>query len=294
MKYLQYILSLCLTGSLWACSEKDLTPIGSINNFLPDPEATDEESVLRRDFFEENGFYILFNDTLNHELLGKDSEGDPYYATETIDPCWNLTGYDEYTDYSFVYCNSIEEKRLRAEFVSGLAKTMVEFNLTRPYSILVVDTITTTTEDYYGNIITNHPGFISTLRCFIVALPEIKGTEEEKYLLIANMAGSGIASKYEGNLQPFYDLAKNEWGASMYDSYNNFESTIEEYYALGFLNMSPDEYYCTREEDVASYIHLLMTMTEEEVYKKFVRYDIILQKYEIIKEVALQAGMKFN
>ena len=186
MKYIYYFLILCAASTLWACSEDDLTPIGSINNFLPDPEATDEESVLRRDFFEENGFYILFNDTLSHELLTVDSESDPYYRTETVDPNWQLTGYDSYTSYRFVYCQSMDQKRERAEFVSGLAKRMEKINLTKPYSVLVVDSIITTL-DSYGDIIVQSLDFCTSLRCFIIALPEIEGTEEEQDMLIANM-----------------------------------------------------------------------------------------------------------
>ena len=293
MKHIYYFLILCAASTLWACSEDDLTPIGSINNFLPDPEATDEESVLRREFFEENGFYILFNDTLSHELLTVDSEGDPYYRTETVDPNWQLTGYDSYTSYRFVYCQSMDQKRERAEFVSGLAKRMEKINLTKPYSVLVVDSIITTL-DSYGDIIVQSLDFCTSLRCFIIALPEIEGTEEEQDMLIANMAGSGIALKYAGNLQAFYDLAIDEWGDSMYNEYNNGESSMEEYYEIGFLvPAGADEYYCTQGEDVASYIHLLLTMTDEEVYQRFSRYDIVLQKYEIIKEVTALAGMKF-
>ena len=114
-------------------------------------------------------------------------------------------------------------------------------------------------------------------------------------MLIANMAGSGIALKYEGNLQPFYDLAIDDyWGSTMYDTYYNYESSIEEYYEIGFLVPAGDDnYYCSQAEDVAAYIHLLMTMTEEEVYETFARYDIVLQKYEIMKEVTALAGMKF-
>lgn len=293
MKYIYYLLILCAASNLWACSEDDLTPIGSLNNFLPDPEATDEESVLRREFFEKNGFYILFNDTLRHEYVLTDSEGDPFYRTETVDPNWSLTGYDEYTTYQFAYCQTMEEKRAAAAFVESLGATMDEINLTRPYSVLVVDTITTLTESY-GDIIVNHLDYLSSLRCFIIAMSNLEGTEDEADLLIANMAASGIATKYAQELQPFYDFARDNWGGFLYNSYNNFESSIEEYYEIGFLvPAGDDELYCTQAEDVAAYIHLLMTMAEEEVYQKFARFDIVLQKYEIMKEVTALAGMKF-
>lgn len=84
MKYHTLLLySLCLMG-LTACgSEDELTAIPDTMTdcFAPDPNATDAESVLRREFYQTEKCYLLFNDTLRHENMERTST-----VTITISP----------------------------------------------------------------------------------------------------------------------------------------------------------------------------------------------------------------
>lgn len=70
---------------LSACSEEeDLNPSGIKENYFEVPEdAMDPESVLRRNFYEQEKIYLLFNDTLRHEQIGTDRYGNVVYFTET-------------------------------------------------------------------------------------------------------------------------------------------------------------------------------------------------------------------
>ena len=82
-----YISVLFLTG-MTACAKEDtLTPEvdTNIDCFAPAADAMDEESVLRRTFFEQENCYLLFSDTLRREELGKDSNGDMQYFIELLD-----------------------------------------------------------------------------------------------------------------------------------------------------------------------------------------------------------------
>ena len=70
-----YISVLFLTG-MTACAKEDtLTPEvdTNIDCFAPAADAMDEESVLRRTFFEQENCYLLFSDTLRREELGNTS-----------------------------------------------------------------------------------------------------------------------------------------------------------------------------------------------------------------------------
>ena len=59
------LLIIVLAGCFTACQQEDsLTPSNISDLFAPNPEATDAESVLRREFFNTTGCYLLFNDTL--------------------------------------------------------------------------------------------------------------------------------------------------------------------------------------------------------------------------------------
>ena len=90
-----YISVLFLTG-MTACAKEDtLTPEvdTNIDCFAPAADAMDEESVLRRTFFEQENCYLLFSDTLRREELGKDSNGDMQYFIELLD-----------VNYSVAFC----------------------------------------------------------------------------------------------------------------------------------------------------------------------------------------------
>ena len=293
MKYIHIIWVALMAGYCWACSESSLTPSEPYHNFGADANATDEESVLRRNFFEANGFYIIFNDTISKEYIGKDNDGKPLYKTETVDPAWSFYDKDTYTDYEFTYCSTIEEKKKGADFVSKLVSIMQKHNLTRPYSVLVVNGSTTIREDEYDGTFISHPDFINSLRCFIVTLPKDTEDEDQQYLFVANMAGSGLALKYEGELTAFYAQADSRWG-SLYEDYHYGDNSLEEFYDLGFLFVTSDQYYPSKGEDVAAYMYLLMTKSEEEVYAEFAEnYPKIWTKYQLMRNVAQKAGIKF-
>lgn len=289
MKYFYILFTLLVLLLFQACSEDGLTPSEPYHTFAPEVSDTSEEAQLRREFFNNNGFYILFNDTLRHTFVGTDSQGDPVYQIETVDPGWSIFGYDGVTKYEFAYFKTMLEKQQRAEFVANLAKSMKEHNLTQPYSVLVVDTISVIASD--GS--TTHPDFLNSLRCFIIATSDLDQLDE--MILLANMAGSGIAIKYENDLQDFYNLTVDMWGDPIYGTWKTWGvgDDMDHYYQLGILVNTDPIFYCSKGEDIAAYIHLLLTKSEEEILKEFAKYEKVLQKYAIMKEVAIKANIKF-
>jgi len=64
MNKIYYFLFLSLL--LGACTKEDaLEPTGANDDYFTVPAtATDPESVMRREFYEETGVHLLFNDTL--------------------------------------------------------------------------------------------------------------------------------------------------------------------------------------------------------------------------------------
>ena len=64
MKQYIYISLLLLAGCLCACQEEDLNLADLENVFLPSPNATDESSELRRNFYEATGCYLFLTSSL--------------------------------------------------------------------------------------------------------------------------------------------------------------------------------------------------------------------------------------
>lgn len=293
MKYL-IVWSIVAIGALAACSEDNLTPTGLYQPFAPAADATDEESVLRREFYEKNGFYILFNDTIRKEPVGTNSAGETVYKVETLDPAWQFTGSESNTEYRFAYCQGIDKKTRCADFVTELSEQLTAYNLAKPYSILVVDTLMTVTTSSKGEIVTRYD-FLNTFRCFILALPEIKEVDEEEVLmLIANMAGSNLAAKYAGDLEEFFGVSVDYYyGYPLYEQDNEGYNDEEEYYEEGFLQVTWEDLYPSKAQDVSAYLYMVMTMTDEEIRKEFPLkwYPKVIQKYEAILPVILKAGI---
>ena len=106
-----YISVLFLTG-MTACAKEDtLTPEvdTNIDCFAPAADAMDEESVLRRTFFEQENCYLLFSDTLRREELGKDSNGDMQYFIELLDVNYSVgASTNSSLTYSYTLLQSME------------------------------------------------------------------------------------------------------------------------------------------------------------------------------------------
>ena len=114
MKYI-ILYIIVIAGCFTACQQEDsLTPSNISDLFAPNPEATDAESVLRREFFNTTGCYLLFNDTLRHEYKGEDTFGNPYYETELIGLEWNLTSV-----VSTRYLKNTRTKRTSRKFLTN-------------------------------------------------------------------------------------------------------------------------------------------------------------------------------
>ena len=82
------ILSGIVLSSLASCAKEDepvLQYTDPAVTFMPADDATDEISELRRQFFQQTGTYLLFNDTLQHRCIGKDLNGEEVYFTELLD-----------------------------------------------------------------------------------------------------------------------------------------------------------------------------------------------------------------
>ena len=136
MKYI-ILYIIVLAGCFTACQQEDsLTPSNIGDLFAPNPEATDAESVLRREFFNTTGCYLLFNDTLRHEYKGEDTFGNPYYETELIGLEWNLTSAVS-TRYLFECPKTQEQKRTSRKFLANTLDSQDQNVL--PYSILVIN-----------------------------------------------------------------------------------------------------------------------------------------------------------
>lgn len=67
------------------------------DNFIPKADDDSETAQLRNQFKEETGSYLLFNDTIQHYLLGKDVNGELLYFNELLDVEYSTTSVNPTT-----------------------------------------------------------------------------------------------------------------------------------------------------------------------------------------------------
>ena len=138
MKHYAYLFAIVWLYLLLTDCGKEDNLIAEYDNrtsyFLPDPGATDEESVLRRDFYEKENSFLLFTDTLRHEELAPDFNGDMKYFTEILDMTYSVgsSSISVFT-YAYEYHTSFEAKRQSTSFLKSYILPHLSVQL-RPFS----------------------------------------------------------------------------------------------------------------------------------------------------------------
>ncbi|MBQ4161295.1 MAG: hypothetical protein IJD84_00120 [Parabacteroides sp.] len=298
MKQNYIFLSVLLLGMLCACSEEDaLVPEEAdvVSHFMPNLDDNSQEAELRRDFYSEENSYLLFNDTLYHELLGTDANGEPYYKTETLDILYSVGSDNTYeNNHVYEYLSSYEEKEKAANFLQTYLLPHFGKQL-RPFSWLLVNTIKYPLyEDVY-----EYPAVLSGERCIAVSVGKLAEMAEDEKLAFAqslqiNVLSGALASKRE--MDDFY-----AFGESLYEQMDFNYVFIPDYaYTCGFLNRKinpstgmPMSFHPDKAADVNDFLLLVFNNTEEEVLSQFSGYPIVLKKYEIIKNLIVELGYVF-
>lgn len=289
----KYIL-IILLGGLISCQKEELSPSRATNPFAPNPEATDETSLLRQEFLDATGCFLLFNDTLRHEYQGTDVYGVPYYDTETIDLAWNLDGITTYTYYTFRYLETIEQQRDAMNFLQSYLLPYMENIM--PYSILAVNGIDQYDTAYGTPQYESSPLTASNSSCLAINLNQLWSIEDkESYaqsicieIIFANWGGT--PPYYEGSsAAEFFETNRWQYGyPKMYYLYGDM--TLED---LGFIEDTNETLLPTAKEDAVAYIKACLSMTEEAFYEKYAAYPVILEKYEIVKPLVDETGIQF-
>lgn len=307
MKHLtHYYIGMLLAGMLGflaACSSNEelLTPSGEDTNFfLPKEDDHSAEAALRRDFFDETGVYLFFNDTLRHDLNGTDVNGPLFYATEVLNFRYSLTGYNN-AAYAFGYYQTQEEKAAAAEMIKADFLPHLSQNLL-PYSILLVNGIR---ENSYGST-WEDLAYKSNIYCIAIDTKDVMhlGAGERREIaqaVLTKLVEKGIKDlnwdDYQG---PFYDLIPEKVVNSfMGDLIPGWDRTqVEALYELGFISYykdwSDEFYYDTPSSyDWEDFFKVVMNTPWEEIEVQYGAYSLLMQRLELVRQAILATGYKF-
>ena len=110
-------MTLCFTS----CGKED-APVVDVNdptdNFIPGEDETDATAEMRRKFKEEEGSYLLFNDTIQKKELGIDIMGNTRYFVEVVDVNYMVGATSINTHpYTYTYLKTEEKRTAAVEYL---------------------------------------------------------------------------------------------------------------------------------------------------------------------------------
>lgn len=294
------LASLCMI--LIACSkEDDPQPSGIYDNAFAVPDdATDETSILCRNFHERTGIYLLFNDTLSRQLIGKDPYGKDIWKVETVDFNYNLTS-DAGETYRFSYIEKLDGMRSVIDFLENRIIPHLGDGILRPYSILPFGKIETYSRRKWKEI-----DFANCMRCLGLNMRTIvEGASEEELDDYANTLLKAIVSarfNYSSDeAEAFLEISDKYYWEIISDHIDWDRDYPEDVYNLGFMDYTPDfwedapayDEFIGPDDDFNMFFSAVMEMDEDEFLDQWGEYPVIVQKYRLMKNIIIGLGYEF-
>lgn len=295
MKYINYLILLCVITMLNACEKEDaLEPSGKNDDYFSvsatSSNATDK---LRYEFHEETGIHLLFNDTLRHEQRGTYADGTPYWFTETVDLNFLMTSHGD-GDYSFDYLTDYSTQETAAEIIKNYLLPHMGKAL-RPYSVLLVQQIKNY-DSYYEEY--EYLDYVDSWRCLALSVGDPSSmTEEELTDLMKEVLYTILENKLEDDAyEPILEVFASYCADYYYEYWEDCELpsgmdptnlTQEDYYELGFLS-EPDSYWAdfpNQRTDILDYFDYIYNEDESTFKNEFANYPIVIAKYDLLKQI---------
>ncbi len=259
--------------------------------FFVSNSATDEESVLRRSFYEETGIHLLFNDTLHVEYIGVDGFGDKVYDVEKVDLNYLQTSIIS-DPIRLGYFKTSDDKLAAVDFIKSSILSHLNGNM-RPYSFLLVPSIEMY-DDYYEEW--NDEDIIKGWRCTAIALEGIGNMDEEEKLELKTTCLYSIVKDVINKMdyfEEFYSYSDPYYGMYKEDFDLPEEYDDEQARQFGFLEDYKSYYYIYPEKDLEYFIQEAVSTTEDEFTSMYGEYPLIMGKYNTLKKRMESIGYIF-
>mgnify|MGYP000028473850 CR=1 FL=1 len=306
MKYRSiYLSALLLLGAVACGDESTLVPeVDTITDcFAPDPNATDEESVLRREFYNTEKSYLLFNDTLRHEELGIDYNGDMQYKTELLDIGYTLSsGSMSSIDYKYGYLRKMEDKRAAVTFLQEYILPHLSASL-KPFSWFVTSSIS-----YASDASTVEVAAVTGQRSVAIAVGDdiVTRNDEQLAALASSIFATYLGGRFVNNeaaLEEFYAACNGLHGGNFSTADNPTQSeeinlmhcyeagfVTQHYIRFGSFVMRTVGVYPSKEEDITSFTELIFKYTLEEIEEQYADYPKVIARARLLSDLIVDLG----
>lgn len=285
-KYI-YILSL-LAGiilSISSCS-KEADPTFDFTDprdgFAPADDATDEISVLRRNFYNETRSFLLFNDTLRHDYIGKDLNGEDRYFTELLDIKYEVGQTSTPTHKpTYTYLDTSEKCINAVTYLKQFILPHLSEKL-QPFSWFLAGNIYDTND--MNNAIT--PYALSGQRSIALAcaqLARLKTDAQKQQLANRHLViiAQNLANNQASSFANFCAISSNYYSTDL--KVPEGQTTVEHVRSLGFLNTTTVSSYPSQKNDINAYTTLVITYNDEQIQRIYGAYPLIISKAKMFR-----------
>ncbi|WP_320018599.1 hypothetical protein [Labilibaculum manganireducens] len=288
-----YIILFCLILCNSSCSEDETyleTDYPQENIFAPAEGAMDEESLLRRDFFNATGVYLLFNDTLTTYTVTS-LAGESVVVNEIFNPGYAMTSSSWADKYEYIYYDDIELQKSAADFVKNEILTKIPKEM-YPFSFLLTDSMFVSKNNYGMFSEPELTNFYNGLQGAVLAPGDLFVlSENEQKVLASSLLKEIIIAQVDkipaAKFEKFYSYS-NEY-------YDIFSWNIPEPYpSVGLLMTYVYAWgipFNSAEYDLKAYIEEAFAMSEEEFRTNYAEYPICIEKMEELIKVLESYGI---
>lgn len=286
---------IAMTLGFTSCSKEDALVVDvndPTDNFIPGDDETDATAEMRRKFKEEEGSYLLFNDTIQKKELGIDITGQTRYFVEVVDVNYTVGTTSLNTHpYKYTYLKTDEKRQAAIDYLKGYVLNHIAKNI-RPFSIFLASTISGT--DIYNNV--TKPYAVSGERCVAMACGQLNRllTEESKKKYarkILLVMVSNIATNNESAFTEFKAVSEKYYRKNIVVPDGTDKTDYVRQY--GFTSDIHGSYFMEYAEDVDSYASMVLTYTDEKIATKYAGYPKIIEKARLFKKALTQLGYIF-
>jgi len=294
-KIVLFIQAFFLMSALVSCNSEDNleADIHDPNVFFePDPNAQDEESVMRRQFKSKYGSYLLFNDTIQKNFLGFDINGDSVFRVELVSVDYTI-GQTAYANngYTYLYLSTIQEKKDALDFLEQYVLNHVTEKL-MPYSWMLCRQI-----NYDDG--SQHPYAVAGQRCIVVAtglVSRLRTEAQKKQYIdrILNMIlGTLVMNNYEA-FSEFLSISKGSYGINISASSDEvLRNYCRQHGFFDFINGLFNKSTPSEEEDLKLFCTYLLNYDDDYVETTFKEYPLVLKKWTLFKNVIYELGFRY-
>lgn len=301
------------------CGEEDgeLTPSWKDKDWFALKDSPDKLDHLRYEIYKDKGISIYYNDTIGSEFRGISGYGDSIIHHEILDLCYEIDRYDITVEYT------LSENRENIYAGVLLVKDQIIPLLppvVYPRSMLFVSELILNANTTEANGLREGRvwrGLMSTTMSYVDDVPDMAAAEQKDFAteVAGELIGHYLSDHPTEKVMAFYDLSEKEaeWAGTQSDysiykckmesDYNEPASShpaFAHWYALGFLNPSPDlkvKYYKgeldvyqtpTCAQDLSVYMKEVLLGDDLAFMKRYEEedgYEVIRSKYLLAKEL---------